>query len=90
MKFKAGVPRAHGAGIKKGQKQARTMLREQLEERGIVLVDKIMELLKDANTFDERHKALSLVIPYCMKKMPTDVEGDFTGELVVTWESRPL
>lgn len=75
MAFKKGDKRPEGAGVKKGQKQKRTMMREMLEEKGIDLVDEmagIIALAKKHRDYQAIMDACKTLLPYCYKKMPTD------------------
>lgn len=77
-KFKKGDPRPEGAGIKKGQKQKRTQMREMLEARGINLIDELAGLIeraKEAKNDRALAEHVSTALPYCYKKQPTAITG---------------
>lgn len=92
MKFKKGEPRPEGAGIKKGQKQKRTMMRERLEALGINLADElagIMKRAKEAGDDPLLHDTIKTAMPYCYKKQPTEVENIGAQSTFVILEGVP-
>ena len=75
MAFTKGAKRPAGAGIKKGQKQQRTMMREALEAKGIDLIDELAGLIQRAKKKKNDvllAEHIRTALPYCFKKMPID------------------